>query len=148
MDRSLIIAEKTYIALVDALIISLDKELFGTLLQHEHFHLKLRKCYLSYWDLNLCQSVLRSIHMWVIKKEFVILRIEFKWRAGIHFGQNTAKNNDLFKIGFEQKLFWIQFSTKNSGDECLYLPYSGARGLQRLHFWNILMHWNGNVHLL
>ncbi len=31
--------------------------------------------------------------------------IEFKWRLGIHFERNAAKNNDLFKKCFEQKSF-------------------------------------------
>ncbi len=74
-----------------------------------------------YWDLNLYQSALHSIRVWVIKKEFVILH-EFKWRVGVHFVQNAAKNNDLLKKCSEQKLLWIQFSTKNSVDKCLYLP--------------------------
>ncbi len=48
MLRSPILAKKTYIVLVDTLIIGLIKKRFGTLLQHEHFHLKLCKCNLSY----------------------------------------------------------------------------------------------------
>ncbi len=47
-----------------------------------------------YWDLNLYQSR-------VIKEEFVILYTEFKWRIGVHFGQNAGKNNDLLKKFFE-----------------------------------------------
>ncbi len=54
-----------------------------------------------YWDLNLYQSALPSIHVWVIKEEFVILYTELKWRIGVHFGQNAAKNNDLLKKYFE-----------------------------------------------
>ncbi len=38
-----------------------------------------------YWDLNLYQNALPSIHGWVIKEEFVILYTEFKWRIGVHF---------------------------------------------------------------
>ncbi len=55
----------------------------------------------TYWDLNLYQSALLSIHVWVIKEKFVILYTEFKWRIGVHFGQNAAKNNDLLKKRFE-----------------------------------------------
>ncbi len=55
----------------------------------------------SHEDLNLYQSVLPSIHVWVIKEEFVILYTEFKWRIGVHFAQNAAKNNDLLKKCFE-----------------------------------------------
>ncbi len=54
-----------------------------------------------YWDLNLHQGALPSIHVWVIKEEFVILYTEFKWRIGPYFGQNAAKNNDLLKKRFE-----------------------------------------------
>ncbi len=50
-----------------------------------------------HWDLNLYQGALPSIHVWVIKEEFVILYTEFKWQMGVHFGQNAAKNNDLLK---------------------------------------------------
>ncbi len=57
--------------------------------------------YYNYWDLNLYQSALPSIHVWVIKEKFVILYTEFKWRKGVHFGQNAAKNNDLLKKRFE-----------------------------------------------
>ncbi len=32
----------------------------------------------SHWDLNLYQSALPSIHVWMIKEEFVILYTEFK----------------------------------------------------------------------
>ncbi len=53
------------------------------------------------WDLNLYQSALLSIHVWLIKEEFVILYTEFKWRIGVHFEQNAAKNNDLSKKCFE-----------------------------------------------
>ncbi len=56
---------------------------------------------IEYWDLNLYQSALLSIHVRVIKEEFVILYTEFKWGIGVHFGQNAAKNNDLFKKCFE-----------------------------------------------
>ncbi len=59
------------------------------------------KYQLQYWDLNLYQSVLPLIHMWVMKEEFVILYTEFKSQIGVHFGQNVAKNNDLLKKGFE-----------------------------------------------
>ncbi len=31
----------------------------------------------------------------------LILYTEFKWRIGVHFGQNAAKNNALFKKCFE-----------------------------------------------
>ncbi len=55
----------------------------------------------AHWDLNLYQSALPSIHMWVTKEEFVILYTEFKWRIGVHFGQNAAKNNDILKKCFE-----------------------------------------------
>ncbi len=55
----------------------------------------------TYWDLNLYQSALPSIHVWVIKEESVILYTEFKWRIGVNFGQNAAKNNDLLKKCFE-----------------------------------------------
>ncbi len=75
----------------------------------------------SHWDLNLYQSVLPSIHACVMKEKFVILHIKFKFQIGVHFRQNATKNNDLLKKYFEQKLFWIQFSTKNSVDACLYL---------------------------
>ncbi len=54
-----------------------------------------------HWDLNLYQSALPSIHVWMIKEEFVILYTEFKWQIGVHFGQNAVKNNDLFKKRFE-----------------------------------------------
>ncbi len=60
----------------------------------------------TYWYLNLYQNALPSIHVWVIKEEFVMLYTEFKWRIGVHFGQNAAKNNDLLKKCFEQ-MFWI-----------------------------------------
>ncbi len=53
------------------------------------------------WDLNLYQSALPSIHVCMIKEEFVILYTEFKWRIEVHFGQNAAKNNDLLKKCFE-----------------------------------------------
>ncbi len=42
--------------------------------------------------------------VWMIKKEFVILHIEFKWRVCVHSGQNASKNNDLLKKCFEQKV--------------------------------------------
>ncbi len=71
-----------------------------------------------YWDLNLYQSI-SSIHVWVMKEDFVILHIVFKWPVRIHFEQNTAKNNDLLEKCFEQE-FWIQFSTKHSVNVCLY----------------------------
>ncbi len=54
-----------------------------------------------YWNLNLYQSALPSIHVWVIEEEFVILYTEFKWRIGVHFGQNAAKNNNLLKKRFK-----------------------------------------------
>ncbi len=61
----------------------------------------LAKEFFVYWDLNLYQSALPSIHVWVIKEEFVILYTEFKCWTGVHFGQNAAKNNDLLKKRFE-----------------------------------------------
>ncbi len=75
-----------------------------------------------YWDLNPHQRALPSIQVCVIKEESAIVHTEFKWRVGIHFRQNAAKNNDLLKKGFQQKLFGIIFSTKNSVNACLYLP--------------------------
>ncbi len=42
------------------------------------------------WDLNLYQSALFSIHIWVTKEELWFYIIVFKWRAGIHFAQNTT----------------------------------------------------------
>ncbi len=44
--------------------------------------------------------MLPLVHMWVIKEEFVILHIEFKWQVGVHFRQNAEKN-DLLKKYFK-----------------------------------------------
>ncbi len=65
------------------------------LINHETWWLKNRLYWdLNLYDLNLYQSALLSIHVWVIEEEFVILYTEFKRRIGVHFGRNATKNND------------------------------------------------------
>ncbi len=63
-----------------------------------------------------------------------------------HFGQNKVKNNDFIKKCFEQKLFRIKFSTKNSVERMsLSLFWMEPEASKDCHFLNILLHWNGKV---
>ncbi len=58
----------------------------------------------------------------------------------------SRKNKDLLKKCFEQKLFWIKFSTKKlSKHMSLSLSEVELEASKDCHFWNILMHWNGKV---
>ncbi len=88
-----------------------------------------------YWDLNLYQSVLPSIHVWVTKEEFVILHIEFKWRVGVRFGQNVTKNNNSLKKNDSNKsCSEFNFLQKTQWTHVSIFLWSGARVLQRLLF--------------
>ncbi len=62
---------------------------------------------------------------------------------------NSAKNTDYIGKCFIQKLYRIKFIKKKNSLNTYYIsiyPRSGARQFQKhLYFWNIIMHWSGNV---
>ncbi len=48
-------------------------------------------------------------YVWVMKEEIVILYIDFKWRVGVHFRQNTAKSTrsvtKIIATSFENQMW-------------------------------------------
>ncbi len=60
--------------------------------------------------------------------------IEFKWWVMVRFSQNATENNDVLKKWFEPNVFWIKYSTKNSGMHVSIYLCSWVRGLHRLSF--------------
>ncbi len=55
----------------------------------------------KYWDLNLYQSALTSIHVWVMKEKFVLLHISLNGEWGFMLGRTPQKIRIYLKKCFE-----------------------------------------------
>ncbi len=75
-------------------------------------------------------------HMVYLPHEWSLRVPKFAMFKQVHFMAqlqlNAAKTNDYIKKYFKKKLFVIKFHTKKSVGAYVYLPKSGARGLQCL----------------